>query len=95
MNLFGRYILLIQAISSPGRASEDAAWEALIPAIAKLKEVYEFTLKLGYIGVIKKVDFWRRLHSSLMARLTILYQNIAHLQAVSQKFLVSLPNLIT
>jgi len=35
-----------QAISNPGKAAEDAAWEIVCPAVMKLKEMYEFALQL-------------------------------------------------
>jgi hypothetical protein len=37
----------LKAISSPGKATEDAAWEAILPAISKLKDVYEFAMQVG------------------------------------------------
>ncbi|KAI8807744.1 hypothetical protein BJ742DRAFT_811735 [Cladochytrium replicatum] len=35
-----------RAISSPSRESEEAAWNALYPAVLKLKDYYEFALRL-------------------------------------------------
>lgn len=35
-----------QAISTPNRQNEDAAWNAVSPAVLKLKEYYEFALRI-------------------------------------------------
>jgi transglutaminase/protease-like cytokinesis protein 3 len=37
----------LKAISSPGKATEEAAWEAILPAISKLKDMYEFAMQVG------------------------------------------------
>nr|KAJ3419957.1 Protein fam49a [Polyrhizophydium stewartii] len=36
-----------QAISNPGKATEDAAWAVVCPAVAKLKDYYDFSCALG------------------------------------------------
>ncbi|KAJ3411686.1 Protein fam49a [Chytridiales sp. JEL 0842] len=36
-----------KAISSPSRESEEAAWAVVSPAVIKLKDYYEFSLRLG------------------------------------------------
>lgn len=41
------------AISKPGKPNEDAAWDAIIPSITKLKQIYEFSLVIE--GVFPKV----------------------------------------
>ncbi|KAH9264171.1 hypothetical protein BASA83_012369 [Batrachochytrium salamandrivorans] len=38
-----------QAISNPGRSTEDAAWSVVCPAVAKLKEFYDFSNNLEQI----------------------------------------------
>ena len=41
------FLSILKAISSPGKATEEAAWEAILPAISKLKDVYEFAMQVG------------------------------------------------
>eukprot|EP00842_Homolaphlyctis_polyrhiza_P002096 jgi/Hompol1/2888/HPOL_005872-RA len=38
-----------QAISNPGRATEEAAWTVVCPAVAKLRDFYEFSTKIEYL----------------------------------------------
>ena len=36
-----------KAITTPGPENEDAAWNAVLPAVDQLKEFYDFSLELG------------------------------------------------
>jgi hypothetical protein len=39
-----------QAISSPSKQTEEEAWQAVSPAVAQLKEFYDFSHELGING---------------------------------------------
>ncbi|KAI8815094.1 hypothetical protein BJ742DRAFT_733606 [Cladochytrium replicatum] len=39
-------LFAVMAISSPSRESEEAAWNALYPAVLKLRDYYEFAVRL-------------------------------------------------
>lgn len=43
-------LLIRAAISSPSKLTEDAAWEKVLPAVAKLRDYYEFALKLDQVA---------------------------------------------
>jgi len=36
-----------KAITTPGPETEDAAWEAVLPAVDQLQQFYDFSLELG------------------------------------------------
>lgn len=42
-------LIILQAITTPGPETEDAAWEAVLPAVDQLQQFYDFSLELGII----------------------------------------------
>ena len=40
-------LFFLKAITTPGPETEEAAWQAVLPAVDQLKEFYDFSLELG------------------------------------------------
>mgnify|MGYP003643821807 CR=1 FL=1 len=51
-------LVSLQAINSPTPENEDAAWEAILPAVDQLKEFYDYSNELtnqGFIPLLQKL----------------------------------------
>lgn len=45
------YFSFLKAITTPGPETEEAAWEAVLPAVDQLQQFYDFSLELGKLYI--------------------------------------------